>query len=373
MEQEALSVKHHLSAHLLTFVLAHMLMLILFPFSPGSPALGESVVYILFSDLSDTFDAQIRLNLEPLLEAEDWYPISLSASGSQWGEVDLAQTVASGVPAAVCIEVCEYQSVSAAKAVALPFESRKIPVIFFGRAIAPSLDDTRTFLSEHAICRYVNHDVYAIGTAQGTSIGQYLNAHYNACDLNGDGVISYVALQGDPSDPDAAARARTAVEAANEALSAAGHPALAWYDGSGLVALADPQCTWSADFARNTLSTILKTHGPDSGQMIELVICGNDDMANGAVNALFHVGYNTDEDGSPAIPVYGVDGTLLAQELIRKGRMTGTVVRNPEAIAQTVCEALKKLKDTEAFHVSDRLFSVPYRVLDASQMDDGTS
>ena len=60
--------------------------------------------------------------------------------------------------------------------------------------------------------------------------------------------------------------------------------------------------------------------------MIELVICNNDGMAEGAVSALNDKGYNlgTGKD-CKMIPVFGVDATDAAKQLIADGKMTATV------------------------------------------------
>lgn len=49
--------------------------------------------------------------------------------------------------------------------------------------------------------------------------------------------------------------------------------------------------------------------------MIELVICNNDGMAEGAVTALNTAGYNLGSE-SKSIPVFGVDATDAAKSLI---------------------------------------------------------
>jgi methyl-galactoside transport system substrate-binding protein len=68
--------------------------------------------------------------------------------------------------------------------------------------------------------------------------------------------------------------------------------------------------------------------------MIELVICNNDDMAIGAINALQGVGFNTG-DGK-FIPVFGVDAVDAAKELIAAGKMTGTIKQDAEGMAEAV-------------------------------------
>ena len=308
-----------------------------------STAAAENNIHFLFSDLSDSFAAQIHVSLESLLPGTVYSPVFMDAHGSFWTQLDQAEEAAHSGADLVCIQSCEYASLSAARNLLEPLEKAGIPVIFFGRSIAASTDRMLEFLSEHPDCLYIHHDPDDIGRTQGRAAGIYLCSHYAQCDLNHDGQISYIALQGDPYDPDAQNRTDLAVESINTILADADHSPLVWYDGSSTKALADPQCMWSADFARNTLSDVLAMHPPESGSMPELVLCGNDDMANGSINALFHVGYNTDLADSPSIPVFGVDGTLLAMELIKKGRMTGTVMRSPDNISRALLSGIQFL------------------------------
>ena len=293
-------------------------------------------VHILWADLSDPFCAQTRLALEDTFSMSGISLVHENAALSQWAQIDLAEAAVAAAPAILCVQTCEYASLSAARAVMEAPIAAGIPVIFFGRQIGPSVDGIRDFLSQYDNVWYVHHDQADIGKSQGTAAGAYLAAHYAACDLNGDGYISAVVLQGDPYDSDASDRALYAIQEADRILTTSGYPALIGPDSDHPAVYADPECMWSAEFGRNTLSELLTTFSPSSGQMIELVLCGNDDMANGAVNALTHVGYNSDLPGAPAIPVYGVDGTLLAKELISGHRMAGTVARSPEHLAHTL-------------------------------------
>ena len=58
-------------------------------------------------------------------------------------------------------------------------------------------------------------------------------------------------------------------------------------------------------------------------------------MAIGAIKALQKYGFNKG-DNSKYIPVVGVDALPEAQELIKQGAMTGTVVQDPRAHANAI-------------------------------------
>ena len=77
--------------------------------------------------------------------------------------------------------------------------------------------------------------------------------------------------------------------------------------------------------------------------MIELVICNNDGMAEGAISALNSAGYNKG-GASRQIPVFGVDATSAAVDLIKKGKMTGTIKQDAEGMANAVVTIAQNLQ-----------------------------
>ncbi len=310
------------------------------------PACAETIC-VLWADIEDPFAAQTRIALEEQFAPLGYTPVHSNAILSQWAQFDQAQEALNEKPDLVCVQVCEYGSTSVARMILQTFESSQIPVIFFGRQIADSVEKVEQFISscnsDHTKVMYVNHDTADLGKTQGMAACAYLLSNYEQADLNGDGKISCLVLQGDPYDSDACTRTQTAIESVNKGLADAGHSPLTGLDGGDVTVMADPKCMWSAEFANDTLSDILKTHSVKNKKLPELILCGCDDMANGAVNALFAINYNTDLDDSPTIAVFGIDGTPLAYELVEKKRMTGTVMRSPQHMAESITSAAREL------------------------------
>ena len=75
--------------------------------------------------------------------------------------------------------------------------------------------------------------------------------------------------------------------------------------------------------------------------MVELIICNNDGMAEGAISALSSAGYNTGAEGSVTIPVFGVDATSAAKELIKSGKMSGTIKQDAEGMANAILKCVE--------------------------------
>ena len=118
-------------------------------------------------------------------------------------------------------------------------------------------------------------------------IGEYLLENYDAYDLNGDGRISYILFKGEQGNAEAEYRTQYAVEDANALLTEAGKPELEFYDPNNSDKyLVDRNGSWSAAAAQEYMTTALSTNNDSNNNMIELVICNNDAMAEGAITAL---------------------------------------------------------------------------------------
>lgn len=115
------------------------------------------------------------------------------------------------------------------------------------------------------------------------------------------------------------------------------------------------------------MATILPEYSEANGNMVELIICNNDGMAEGAVSALQGAGYNNGE--GKTIPVFGVDATDSAKQLINEGKMTGTIKQDAEGMASTILNLVSSVKDggnlmdnTASFNVDEGVakIRVPY-------------
>ena len=202
-------------------------------------------------------------------------------------------------------------------------------------------------------------------------IGEYVKENFATMDINGDGKISYVLFKGEEGNNEAIYRTQYSVEEADKILAAAGKSELSFYDsGNPNKYLVDRNGQWSAAAANEYMTTALTSYNENKGNMIELVICNNDGMAEGAISALNSAGYNTGDAKSRKIPVFGVDATAAAVDLISKGKMTGTIKQDAAGLATAVTkiaanslEEGKKMSDgLENYNVDKNVFKVriPY-------------
>mgnify|MGYP000757461128 CR=1 FL=1 len=123
-----------------------------------------------------------------------------------------------------------------------------------------------------------------------------------------------------------------------------------------------------ADKAATSMEAIMQNH-PDG---VAIIVCNNDDMALGAINALVNAGYNLPGgEGCTVIPVFGVDATEAAKELIANKQMTGSIKQDAEGMADAVATITANLiagKDkfeglNESYEVVDGwTVNIPYSV-----------
>lgn len=251
-----------------------------------------------------------------------------------------------------------------------------IPVIFFNRAVEGEQDKEGVVLNSYEKCAFVGTDAPEAGHMQGKMIGDYLMENYDKVDLNGDGKISYAMFMGQLGNVEAIYRTQFAVEDADKILTDGGKPALEFFDPSNKDKYqVDQDGAWSSAAANNYMSTNLSQFNEANGNMIEIVICNNDGMAEGAVSALNDKGYNLGTDDCTMIPVFGVDATDAAKQLIGDGKMVGTIKQDAEGMAKAITMLTtntsegKGLMDgmdaVEEFNISENVANklyVPYGV-----------
>jgi methyl-galactoside transport system substrate-binding protein len=109
------------------------------------------------------------------------------------------------------------------------------------------------------------------------------------------------------------------------------------------------------------MQTLLSKYSEDNGNMVELVIANNDDMALGAIAALQNAGYNIPD--KKYIPVFGVDATDAAKALIKEGSMIGTVKQDANGMAVAIAQTVKAISEGKTpadalASLTDKRFSV---------------
>ena len=304
----------------------------------------DGEVAVFWYTYNDTYLSSVRSAMDKALESAGINYTDYDANGSQTTQTDAVTTAISKGASMLIVNLVDSSSADAAQAIVDKANAAGIPVVFYNRSIADT-DEAATAIvdSVTAGSAYVGTDYTQAGIMEGDLIGDYLLENYDAVDLNGDGTISYIMFKGDEANMEAIARTKYGQENADAKLTAAGKPALEFYDASNTNKyLVDQNGAWSAQAATDYMQTALSQYSEANGNMIELVIANNDEMAMGAISALQNAGYNNGE-GTTTIPVFGVDATDAAKEAIANGYMTGTIKQDAEGMANTIVAIAQNL------------------------------
>ena len=341
--------------------------------SDGSGAASDMRVDVFYYDFSDVYISTVRAAMDEQLGEMGIKPENWDAQGSQPTQTDQVNTAITAGSDLLIVNIVETATSSPAQDIVNAAKSADIPVIFFNREVADN-----EVINSYEKCAFVGTNAPDAGHMQGEMIGNYLIENYDKVDLNGDGTISYVMFKGQEGNAEAEARTQYAVEDANKILTAAGKTELAYYDSTASTKyLVDTAGKWSSQAANDYMTTLLGSYNEDNNNMVELVICNNDGMAEGAISALQNVGYNKGE-GSTIIPVFGVDATDSAKALIKAGNMTGSIKQDAVGMASTINTLVKNVMDgsdlmanTDSFTVDEGVskIRVPYAMYDANSQD----
>ncbi|MNW51462.1 D-galactose-binding periplasmic protein precursor [compost metagenome] len=218
------------------------------------------------------------------------------------------------------------------------------PVVFLNREPLP--EDMKKWSRVY----YIGAKAEESGTMSGQIIVDYWKTHPEA-DKNGDNVLQYVMLKGEPGHQDAELRTQFSIQAVEDA-------------GIRVEKLQEDTAMWVREKAKEKMAAFLKAKGDE----IEAVFANNDDMALGAIDALKEAGYFT---GDKYMPVVGVDATAPALQALKQGTMLGTVLNDSEnqgKAAVMLASLLAKgsvIKDEAlGFEITDRQYIwIPYQKL----------
>lgn len=214
-----------------------------------------------------------------------------------------------------------------------------IPIVFFNRE--PVSADMERWEKTY----YVGINAEEGGKLQGEIFLEGLK-EYPEFDTNGDGVIQYVMLEGEPGHQDTTIRTESCIKTIQEA-------------GIELERLG----TESANWRRNQAKEIMEDWLDQFGDRIEAVFSNNDEMALGVVDVL---------DQQPislqGIPVIGLDGVEEAVEEVREGGLLGTVLNDAKGQAKGVIDLAVALgMDQEPTDIEylqkDRTVRVPQKIV----------
>lgn len=324
-------------------------------------------VAIFYYTYSDTYIGNVRSILDEKLDKAGISYRDHDSDNNQFTQMEQIKMALENGADVLIVNLVNASSTADSKEIIKIAQQAEVPVIFFNRGVAPEGEEGDV-LGSYKCCAFIGTDAPQAGHMQGQMISEYLLANYDAVDLNQDGTIQYAMLKGQERNIEAAYRTQYSVEDVNAALQQAGKPQLEYFDENNeLKYQVDKEGAWSAQAAREYMFQNLLEYNETKNNMIELIICNNDSMACGAIEALNQAGYNLGEEESVTIPIFGVDATEEAISLIERGRMTGTVKQDADGMAEAILKLTDNIKqgkelmeDTEKYDVSEQ---IPNKIL----------
>lgn len=189
------------------------------------------------------------------------------------------------------------------------------PIVFFNRE--PVAEDMNRWEKLY----YVGADAKESAVLEGQILVDAYKKNPSSLDRNGDGVVSYVLLEGETNHQDSLIRTEWSIQT----LKDGGVPIRRITGGI-------------ANWEKNQASALMEQWLSEYGTEIELVIANNDDMALGAIDAIERAGIVTG-----TIKLVGIDGTPAGQDAFREGKLFGTVESSKEIYAKRIFDTAEEL------------------------------
>ena len=292
---------------------------------PDAPAGGGTVGVCIYK-FDDAFMTTYRNALQEILEGKGYKVTTVDGNNDQSKQNEQINTfITQGVDALI-INPC---MTSAADSIIATVKAAGVPTVLINR------EPTAEQMSAYDKLVYVGCDAAQSGTFQGELILETPNKG----DINGDGKVSYIMIQGDPENIDAQLRTEYSVKALTDA-------------GIEVEEL-DLQ---RGDWDREKGQTICANDLAQFGDQIEVVFCNNDDMAIGALQSIQAAGRKVNED----IYLVGVDALDAALNEVMNGNMTGTVLNDAVGQATAAVEEMEKLLGGATYSAGSQSVYVDY-------------
>jgi methyl-galactoside transport system substrate-binding protein len=253
-------------------------------------------VGVCIYQFNDNFMTLYRNELQSYLETT--YGAEVTIVDGKNDQAEQTNQINSFIAQGVDVLIINLVQSTAASTVIDLVEAAGIPTVFINRE--PSEEDMARFEGK---ITYVGADARQSGTYQGEIIAESANKG----DFNGNGVVDYVMIMGDPENVDAQYRTEFSIKALTDA-------------GLTVNKLFEQRGDWMQENGQQLAANALAQFGSE----VDVIFCNNDAMALGAYQAIVSAGRVVNED----IYLVGVDALDECVEMVKAGTMTGTVLND---------------------------------------------
>ena len=303
------------------------------------------------------FDDQYQSGFRIIMQAEADKMTGI-ALDMQDGENDVTKTTnkleAALTKGTDAVAICAPDTEST-NSLMLKCKDESVPVVFF------NMMPTEDTMNAYDKAWYVGAEASESGAMCAQALINYWNANKTVADKNGDGKLQLAILQGEIGNNDVILR----TAAYEDTLKA---------QGIDYEIVAMDTANWDKGQALDKMNAWITAFGIDG---IEGVLCNNDGMAMGAVQAALNNGYNT---GDPAkfLPIVGIDATVEALQAMKDGSLLGTVLNDRTNQSIAVINVLKAAvagtpvtEDVVGVpcKVDGKYIWIPYQIVDSTNLD----
>ncbi len=282
---------------------------------------SDKKVGISIYKFDDNFMTLYRTELERYLTEElGFKKENITIQDGKGDQAEQTNQIQNFIASGVDVMILNLVQASSAPQVTDMCKDAGIPVVYINRE--PDTAEEDRWASDGINATYVGADARQSGTYQGEEIVETANKG----DINGDGKVSYIMVQGDPENVDAQYRTEFSVKALTDA-------------GLEVEELLLQRGDWDQAKGQQIVQDALTQFG----DKIEVVFCNNDAMALGALQAIDAAGRKVNED----IYLVGVDALTEAVQDITEGKMTGTVFNDYIGQAKTAADMAVKFLNGE--------------------------
>ena len=315
---------------------------------------GDNVsATVIWRAFDDQFQSGFRIIMES--QAEELGGITLDMQdaandvSTANNKLDAALTKGTDV-VAICAPDRESTETMAQKC-----DADGVPAVFF------NMEPMETTMENYDNIWYVGAEAAQSGEMCAQALINYWNENTEIADKNGDGVLQLVILQGEIGQQDVQLR----TQAYEDTLKA---------QGIDYEILAMDTANWDQAQALDKMNAWITAYGIDG---IEGVLCNNDSMAMGAVQACINNGYNSG-DPEKFVPIVGIDANIDALEAMKAGSLLGTVLNDRQNQSIAIINVIKAVNAGQEITedvvgvdctVDGKYIWVPYVIVDESNLD----
>ena len=279
----------------------------------GDADLADKKVGVCIYQFSDNFMTLFRTELQSYLESKGFKAENIKIVDGANDQATQSGQIDNFITEGVDVMIVNPVNSSSAATITDKVVAANIPLVYINRE--PDATEEQRWADENMDVTYVGCDARQSGTFQGEIIA---DLGLDAIDLNKNGKVDYIMVEGDPENVDAQYRTEFSVKALEDA-------------GLEVNCLSDQVGNWQQDQAQQIVANALGQYGND----VEVVFCNNDAMALGALQAIESAGRTVGKD----IYLVGVDALSEALESVLAGTMTGTVFNDHFSQSHSAADA----------------------------------